>query len=125
MQDGAGAGDGAATTAGRRGRRSAGTRMTRKVAGRVYKRYPGEAVVGTDRKWILVHVPEWSRGGWQSFKLFLNDRVASRRLWHLAVCGGRVSGGEFVTHLTANYPSALDWAVSKMREHERGLQSEG
>ena len=122
-----GASAGGAAMAGSRGRKRAGPKsaLTRKVGGRLYTRHPGEEVAGRWGRWILVHVPGWSRGGYQSYKLFLDRKAERRRVWHISVRDGLPYGGVFITHLAANHPDALQWAVNQMGRHEYGIQSEG
>lgn len=117
---------GGAAMAGPHGRSRARpeTVLTRRVGGRLYTRHPGEEVAGRWRRWILVHVPSWSRGGYQSYKLFLDKKSERRRLWHISVKDGVPYGGVFIAHLAANHPDALEWAVYQMEVHERELQSE-
>ena len=121
-----GASAGVAAVAGSHGRSRARPKsaLTRKVGGRLYTRHPGEEVAGRWGRWILVHVPSWSRGGYQSYKLFLDKKSERRRLWHVSVKNGLPYGGVFIAHLAANHPDALEWAVNQMEVHERELQSE-
>jgi hypothetical protein len=90
----------------------------RVIGGRRYKRYEGEVIHAIDGRWMLVMVPEWSKDGWTSFKLFYDYKPAKKRIWHLAVKDGRVTGGIFITHLERNHPDALYWAKKMMKEHK-------
>lgn len=102
---------------GRKGRRrGTASGHGRMIGGRLYKRHEGEVEQARSGKWILVLVPEWCRDGWSSFKLFLDDPKAKKRVWHLAVKDGRVTGGAFITHLQRYHPKALTWASQKMKE---------
>jgi len=116
---GGGAGDGADRRDGRRGARPAmADGSDRVIGGRRYKRYEGEVIHAVDGRWMLVMVPEWCRDGWTSFKLFYDFKPAKKRIWHLAVKDGRVTGGIFLTHLQRNHPDALYWATKMMKEYK-------
>ena len=114
-----GKGSGAGGHDGRKGPRPAmAAGPDRMIGGRRYKRYEGEVVYAIDGRWVLVMVPEWSKDGWTSFKLFYDYKPAKKRIWHLAVKDGRVTGGIFITHLERNHPDALYLAKKMMKEHK-------
>ncbi len=111
--------DGADWHDGRKGRRAVRAgEHGRVIGGRVYKRFENEQVFATDGRWLLVLVPEWCRDGWSSFKLFYDYKPARKRVWHLAVKNGRITGGVFITHLESNHPDALKWAKQQLKEYD-------
>ena len=91
-------------------------KLMRRIGGKMYKRYPKEEIVARNGRWILVLVPEWSRDGWDSYKLFYDHKFAKKRVWHLAHKAGRITGGVFITHLEKHYPEALIWAREEIME---------
>jgi len=91
-------------------------KLSRMIGGRAYMRHDGEVDVAKKDRWVLVHVPEWSRDGWKSYKLFLDDAKARKKVWHLAHKDGRITGGAFITNLMENHPDALQWATWAIKE---------
>jgi hypothetical protein len=90
----------------------------RMIGGRFYKRFELESEYARRDRWLLVLVPEWCRDGWSSFKLFYDYKPARKRIWHLAVKNGRVTGGAFITNLEKHHPEALQWAIDQLKEYD-------
>lgn len=79
---------------------------------RNYLRVEGQALISQDGHWHLVLVPEWTRDGWLSFKLYLN-RKAKKNLWHIGVKDGQAAKSRESYALSVQHPGRLDWVIAQ------------
>jgi hypothetical protein len=83
---------------------------TRRVGGRAFKRLESEVDIACDGPWLLVAVPQWSREGWLSLKLFRNAE-ARKRCWYLGVKNGLMARNTDAALLAAHHPELVAWIV--------------
>lgn len=86
------------------------SRPTRHVGGRTFKRLESEVDIASDGSWLLVAVPQWSRDGWVSLKLF-RDAQARKRCWYLGCKDGLMARNTDAALLAAHHPELVAWVV--------------
>ena len=93
-------------------------RPTRRVGGRTFKRLESEVDIASNGPWLLVAVPQWSRDGWLSLKLF-RDAQARKRCWYLGCKNGLMARNTDAALLAAHHPELVAWVVEQATEYQR------
>lgn len=83
---------------------------TRQVGGRAFKRLESEVDIASNGPWLLVAVPQWSREGWLSLKLF-RDEQSRKRCWYLGCKDGLMARNSDAALLAAHHPELVAWVV--------------
>jgi hypothetical protein len=86
------------------------SRPTRQVGGRAFKRLESEVDIASNGPWLLVAVPQWSRDGWVSLKLF-RDAQTRKRCWYLGCKNGLMARNSDAALLAAHHPEMVAWVV--------------
>lgn len=94
------------------------SRPTRRVGGRTFKRLESEVDIASNGPWLLVAVPQWSRDGWLSLKLF-RDAQARKRCWYLGCKNGLMARNTDAALLAAHHPELVAWVVEQATEYQR------
>lgn len=110
------AGDGA----GRKGRRKPrigeiGVRYGK----RNFLRTDGQGLIAQDDCWHLVAVPQWDRGGWRNFKLYL-DKPAKKNLFNVAVNEKGIYPRRDVDILKEYHPGRVEWVLEQAQRYMGG-----
>jgi len=87
-----------------------GGEAVRLVGGRTFKRLESEVDLASNGPWLLVAVPQWSREGWLSLKLF-RDAEARKRCWYLGCKDGLMARNSDAALLAAHHPELVAWVV--------------
>jgi hypothetical protein len=89
---------------------SQGGEAVRVIGGRAFKRLESEVDIASNGPWLLVAVPQWSRDGWVSLKLF-RDAQARKRCWYLGCKDGLMARNSDAALLAAHHPEMVAWIV--------------
>ena len=95
------------------------SRPTRQVGGRTFKRLESEVDIASDGPWLLVAVPQWSRDGWLSLKLFRDAPQARKRCWYLGCKNGLMARNTDAALLAAHHSELVAWVVEQATEYQR------
>ncbi len=95
------------------------SRPTREVGGRMFKRLESEVDIASNGPWLLVAVPQWSRDGWLSLKLFRDAQAARKRCWYLGCKNGLMARNTDAALLAAHHPELVAWVVEQATEYQR------
>ena len=82
----------------------------RVIGGRAFKRLESEVDIASNGPWLLVAVPQWSREGWLSLKLF-RDEQSRKRCWYLGCKDGLMARNSDAALLAAHHPELVAWVV--------------
>jgi hypothetical protein len=84
------------------------TEALKVVGGRRLVVHDDEVEIGAHGNWRLVECPAYSKDGWKSLKLYL-DEIAPKNVWRIGVRKGKMSRCYDAGLLMAHSPSLADW----------------
>lgn len=84
------------------------------VGKRKMVRRANDVVIARKDNWMLVHVADWSKHGWISTQLYLDDSKAPKRMYQIGVKGGAAARNVGARLLDKHHPGMLDWVIEQV-----------